>query len=66
MSAPVVTDNQAALKTNLRQWQPASWEDYLALRDDPNSERVQMFFNKVWLWIDMGAEEINPVDARTI
>lgn len=59
MTAPVLTDNQAALKTNLRQWQPATWDDYLALRDDSNPEKVRLFFNEGWLWIDMGAEGIN-------
>jgi Uma2 family endonuclease len=41
------------------QWQPASWEDYLALRDDVDIEKARLFFNLGWLWMEMGGEGIN-------
>lgn len=40
-------------------WQPATWEDYLALRDDTSDERMRLAFNEGWLWVLMGAEGIN-------
>ncbi|WP_088889870.1 Uma2 family endonuclease [Leptolyngbya ohadii] len=43
----------------LRQWIPASWTEYAALRDAPVQERTQLFFNQESLWIDMGGEGIN-------
>jgi Uma2 family endonuclease len=42
-----------------RRWHPASWERYLALRDDPAHQRGKLAFNQGWLWVDMGAEGIN-------
>ncbi|MGK7872921.1 MAG: Uma2 family endonuclease [Xenococcaceae cyanobacterium] len=50
---------QTSSITSLRKWKPATWEDYIALRDDPTTERVRLFFNQGWLWFDMGAEGIN-------
>lgn len=41
------------------QWQRATWEDYVAYRDAPNSERVRLFFNQGYLLVDMGTEGIN-------
>ncbi len=43
----------------LPQWQPATWSEYLADRDEPNLERVKLFFNEGYLLIEMGAEGIN-------
>jgi Uma2 family endonuclease len=42
-----------------QQWQPATWEDYEALRDDDKSDRCKLFFDNQHLWVDMGAEGIN-------
>ena len=42
-------------------WQPATWQDYLACRDDPAlpQERARLFFHQGYLFVDMGAEGIN-------
>jgi len=45
--------------TSLRQWQPSTWQEYIAWRDDQTNQRVRLFFNQGWLWVDMGAEGIN-------
>ncbi|GAA6616484.1 Uma2 family endonuclease [Scytonema sp. NUACC26] len=44
---------------NLCQWQTATWQDYVVLRDAPTLERLRIFFDEGWLWVDMGAEGIN-------
>jgi Uma2 family endonuclease len=41
------------------QWQRATWQDYLALRDAPTQERMKLAFNQGWLWVAMGGEGIN-------
>ncbi len=42
------------------QWTPATWDDYLAWRDNPNLDKdVRLFFNEGYLWVDMGNEGIN-------
>lgn len=42
------------------QWTDATWDDYLAWRDNPNLDReVRLFFNQGYLWIHMGNEGIN-------
>ena len=43
----------------LRQWIPATWADYVVLRDAPLKERSRLFFHQGKLWIDMGGEGIN-------
>ncbi|MBD2771921.1 Uma2 family endonuclease [Iningainema tapete] len=58
MSASAAKVIQYAI-ANLRQWQTATWQDYVALRDDPKLERIRLFFDEGWLWVDMGAEGIN-------
>lgn len=45
--------------TSLRKWQPATWQDYIVWRNNQTTERVRLFFNQGWLWVDMGAEGIN-------
>lgn len=40
-------------------WQKATWDDYLIYRDNPNLEKVKLFFNRGYLFIDTGAEGIN-------
>lgn len=40
-------------------WHPATWQDYVALRDAPTQERIKLAFNQGWLWIAMGGEGIN-------
>ena len=49
-------------KTNLSefpQWQPATWDDYCKYRDDLNLENLRLFFNRNYLYTDMGNEGIN-------
>jgi Uma2 family endonuclease len=43
----------------LHQWFSATWADYVALRDAPRRDRLRLFFNQGWMWIDMGGEGIN-------
>lgn len=42
-----------------QQWQQATWDDYVALRDDDQSDRYKLFYNNQHLWVEMGAEGIN-------
>ncbi len=41
-----------------QQWQQATWDEYVALRDD-QSDRCKLFFDNQHLWVEMGAEGIN-------
>jgi Uma2 family endonuclease len=59
MTASTPTATQTALGTTLPQWQQATWEDYLAYRDALTSEKVRLFFNGNYLFVDMGSEGIN-------
>lgn len=60
MSASTPSVTQTTPSPVLPQWQPATWEDYLAYRDDPIIERVKLFFNDNFLLVtDMGSEGIN-------
>lgn len=43
----------------LAHWHPATWQDYVALRDAPTDERMKLAFNQGWLWVAMGGEGIN-------
>ncbi len=43
----------------MTKWQPAKWEDYLEYRDQQTSERLKLFFNQEYLFVDMGSEGIN-------
>jgi Uma2 family endonuclease len=44
------------------QWQPATWEDYLAACENQKLEEARIFFYEGALWIDMGNE--GPQHAR--
>lgn len=50
---------QIVTSTSLPKWEPATWEDYLRYRDDSTLERVRLFFNQNYLFVDMGNEGIN-------
>lgn len=41
------------------EWKPATWDDYLAYRDDLTIERVKLFFYNNKLFAEMGGEGIN-------
>jgi Uma2 family endonuclease len=43
----------------LPRWEPAIWADYLCYCDQPALERVKIFFNQGYLFIEMGTEGIN-------
>ena len=63
MTASLSKTSQLAAISVLRQWRPATWADYVALRDasaqDLNLERMRLFFDQGWVWVDMGGEGIN-------
>lgn len=59
MTAPTLIATQTTRFTAIPQWQQATWEDYLAYRDNPTPERVRLFFNGNYLFVDMGSEGIN-------
>ena len=37
----------------------ATWEDYVALRDDDEGDWSKIAFDEGWLWVDMGKEGPN-------
>ncbi|MEM8638581.1 MAG: Uma2 family endonuclease [Cyanobacteria bacterium P01_G01_bin.54] len=43
----------------LRQRHNATWQDYVALRDNPTLDWQKIAFYQGWLWIDMGTEGPN-------
>jgi Uma2 family endonuclease len=45
----------------LNQWQPATWDDYLAIcnNPDPSFDRIRVFFHEGYLFTEMGQEGIN-------
>jgi Uma2 family endonuclease len=54
-----ISPSQISTVSSPHQWQRATWQDYLALRDAPTQERIKLAFNQGWLWIAMGGEGIN-------
>jgi Uma2 family endonuclease len=49
-----------APQTPLPEWKPATWEDYLAYRDDTTNEKMRLFFyQNSLLVINMTSERIN-------
>jgi hypothetical protein len=50
--------NQSTLNNQFPQWKPATWEDYLGYRDDPTTEKVRLFFNNNYLFVDMVQKEL--------
>jgi Uma2 family endonuclease len=44
---------------SLPQWQPAVWEDYVAVRDDLAIDWSRIYFHRDRLLVDMGKEGIN-------
>ena len=47
-------------------WEPATWDDYLRYRDDPNSEIVRLFFSDERIFVDMGKEGINHASVARL
>ena len=58
MTALIAVDIKLALTRDISQWQPATWDDYLVYRDDRTIEKVKLFFNRNYLFIEMGGEGI--------
>lgn len=52
----VTSTNQSNI---LPKWKPATWEDYLAYCEDPNIGEVRLFFDRGYLFVNMGNEGIN-------
>ena len=54
------------LDSPLPRWKPATWENYLAYRDNPTPERVRLFFDQGYLFVDMSPEGINHARFREL
>jgi len=54
------------LSSPFPQWQPATWEDYLAICDDPTLEQIKLFFHQGYLLIDIGNEGINHSKSNNL
>lgn len=48
------TNSVASFLSHPQQWQAATWDDYLALRDDDTILCSRLFFYQERLWIEMG------------
>ena len=55
----LTTITKPKIATSIAKWQKATWDDYVAYRDNPNLDEVRLFFNKENLFLDMGNEGIN-------
>ncbi|MCL1470768.1 Uma2 family endonuclease [Argonema antarcticum] len=65
MTTSISTTSQIS-STSVLKWEPATWEDYLRYRDDPNPEIVRLFFNGDSLFVDMGKEGINHASVARL
>lgn len=59
MTASFLRAIAKASTSQIPQWQPATWEDYLRYCDAPTAERMRLFFNDNYLLVDIGSEGIN-------
>ncbi len=66
MTASISTTQQNVVIPPLRQWHSATWEDYVALRDTRIKDRIRLFFNNEWMWVDMGGEGINHANISDL
>lgn len=66
MTASIYTDTKTEISNDFPQWQPATWDDYLRYRDDPNSDIFGLFFNGKYLLVDMGKEGINHASVARL
>jgi len=50
------------------QWQPATWDDYLAISEDPNLalDQIRIFFNQGYLLVEMGQEGISHASISNL
>ncbi len=54
-----ITIAKPKIANPIPQWPKATWDDYVAYRDNPNLDEVRLFFNGGSLFVDMGNEGIN-------
>jgi Uma2 family endonuclease len=45
---------------------PATWDDYLAICDDPTIERIRIFFDEGVMWTEMGEEGLNHASVADL
>jgi Uma2 family endonuclease len=62
----MLTIQQNLVIPPLRQWHSATWDDYLTLRDARIKDRMRLFFNNEWMWVDMGGEGINHANISDL
>lgn len=55
-STPTILPKQ---EKSFSEWKIATWENYLAYRDNPNAEILRLFFNQTKLLVEMGTEGIS-------
>ena len=54
------TTEKPTINLPFPQWKTATWDDYVAWRDNPNLDQdVKLFFHQGYLWVNMGNEGIN-------
>lgn len=67
MTASIATVIQTNITATSSQWTTATWEDYLAVRDDRKNDSIGLFFNgDRLLIIDMGKEGINHASINNL
>ena len=59
MTALTFADRKPTSTIDIPQWKPATWENYLIYRDDRSEEKVKLFFNRNYLFLEMGGEGIS-------
>jgi Uma2 family endonuclease len=67
MTASIATVIETNIPATSSQWTTATWEDYLAVRDDRKNDNIGLFFNcDRLLVIDMGKEGINHASINNL
>lgn len=66
MTISISIPSQPVQHPPLRQWYPATWEDYMVLRDASIPETIKLAFNQGALWVDMGREGINHASVSDL
>ncbi len=67
MTASIATIIETNITATSSQWTTATWEDYLAVREDRKNDNIGLFFNcDRLLIIDMGKEGINHASINNL
>jgi Uma2 family endonuclease len=66
MNPPRLMTKKEVLMSQPGQWQVATWEEYVALRDDVAIALTKLVFNQGVLWIEMGGEGINHASVNNL